>query len=200
MENKEIIYDHYKDTFILQRENEKTRNNLFVKITITLTLLVLLTIYPNNINDYLQKILISQYELDITFEKNVLELLVWFFLSYFTIKYYQINVNIEKNYKYIHNLEERLSAKYKLQIYREGKNYLELYPLFLDYTYIFYKYVFPTIYILIIGYKNIINITNQGIFNIMSLFVLSMSIILIIFNYSYILFNIKISRKEKDDE
>lgn len=197
MGNREIIYDHYKDSFLLQRENEKIRNKLFIEIIVTIAVLMMLTLFPNNFINYFQQLILSIYEVDITIEINILEILIWFILVYFTIKYFQINSNIEKNYKYIYQLEETLNKKYKLAISREGKNYLNVYPQFLDYTYKFYKYIFPMLYIVILIYKNILNVLNNGIFDFMSIVVLLVTILLIKLNISYINFNKKISEKEE---
>ena len=45
----DIMYDHYKDTFLIQKEKEKTRNRLFLFLCLCILLLMLMNIYPNNI-------------------------------------------------------------------------------------------------------------------------------------------------------
>ena len=188
-----ILYDHYKDTFTIQKENEKSRNKLFLVLCICILILMLMIVYPNNIYENLQEFSSDKLGINIKFELKVLELFNWFIISYLTIRYYQINANIEKNYKYIHNIEDVLEKKYKLPIYREGKNYLEQYPMFLTFSYIFYKYVFPILFSICVAIKVIFNIINKLSlpFLIISIIV---SIFLIIINISYFAFNYK-SRK-----
>ena len=196
MDKTNILYDHYKDTFLIQKENEKSRNKLFLALCICILVLMLMVVYPNNIYENLQEFLLDKLGINIKFELKVLELFNWFIISYLTIRYYQINANIEKNYKYIHNIEDILEKKHKIPIYREGRNYLEQYPIFLTFSYIFYKYVFPILFSICVTTKVIFNIINRLSlpFLIISIVV---SIFLIIINISYFTFNYKLRKGGK---
>ncbi|MCI6265591.1 MAG: hypothetical protein MR598_01940 [Erysipelotrichaceae bacterium] len=196
MDKTNILYDHYKDTFLIQKENEKSRNKLFLALCICILVLMLMVVYPNNIYENLQEFLLDKLGINIKFELKVLELFNWFIISYLTIRYYQINANIEKNYKYIHNIEDILEKKHKIPIYREGRNYLEQYPIFLTFSYIFYKYVFPILFSICVTTKAIFNIINRLSlpFLIISIVV---SIFLIIINISYFTFNYKLRKGGK---
>lgn len=189
----EIMYDHYKDSFINQKNNEKLRNKLFLILIGLLFLLLLMTLFPNNIYQNIKEIVFNMYGINITFELNLIEIFVWFFILYVTIRYYQLNVNIEKNYKYIHKLESNLTKKYKLDIYREGNNYIQNYPMFLHMTYKFYKYIFPALYCICILFKVFYEIV--GNYNIaFIIFKIILSLTIISMNISYICFNYKISK------
>lgn len=198
MDKLNILYDHYKDTFSIQKESEKSRNKLFLVLCICILILMLMIVYPNNIYENLQEFSSDKLGINIKFELKVLELFNWFLISYLTIRYYQINANIEKNYKYIHDIEVKLEKKHKLSIYREGKNYLEQYPIFLTFSYIFYKYVFPILFSICVATKVIFNIINKLSlpFLIISIIV---SIFLIIINISYFTFNYKLRKGGKKD-
>ncbi len=193
MDKLNILYDHYKDTFSIQKENEKSRNKLFLVLCICILILMLMIIYPNNIYENLQEFFSDNLGINIKFELKVLELFNWFIISYLTIRYYQINANIEKNYKYIHDIEDMLEKKHKLLIYREGKNYLEQYPMFLTFSYIFYKYVFPVLFSVCIIIKVIFNIINKLSFPFLIISII-VSIFLIIINISYFTFNYKLRK------
>ena len=104
MDKTNILYDHYKDTFLLQKDNEKSRNKLFIALCICILILMLMIIYPNNIYENIQELFIDKLGISINFELKVLEAFNWFIISYLTIRYYQINANIEKNSKYIHHI------------------------------------------------------------------------------------------------
>lgn len=188
MADVNIIYDHYKDTYNIQRENEKTRNRLFVILCFCILLLMLMIVYPDNIYTNIKEIFLEKIGVNIEFELSLLEIFVWFIILYLTVRYYQINANIEKNYKYIHTVENKLEKKYKLPIYREGRNYLEQYPMFLQFSYVFYKYTFPLLFNLCIFIKVIYNIINKLS---LPLFIITtaISICLFILNVSYIIFN-----------
>lgn len=195
MNKIEIMYDHYKDTFGIQKETEKIRNKIFVVLCICILLLMMMTIYPDNIYQNIQEFFDIKLGINIKFELKILELFNWFIILYLTIRYYQTNANVEKNYNYIHDLEDKLEKKHKLTIYREGRNYLDQYPLFLTISYVFYKYIFPIVFSLCIIIKNVFNFLNKVniVFLLISLFI---SLLLLVINASYFAFNYKL-RKEK---
>lgn len=196
MDNKEIMYDHYKDTYQIQNNNEKTRNKLFLVLCFAILVLMMMIIYPDNVYENIQEIFLEKLGINIKFELSLLDVFNWFTILYLTIRYYQINANIEKNYTYIHKLEDNLEKKYKLLIYREGKNYLEQYPLFLQFSYIFYKYIFPSLFIICILIKIIFNFINK-LNTIYVGFSVIVGICLVGLNISYISFNYKLSNGGK---
>ena len=100
MDKLDVMYDHYKDTFSIQKENEKSRNKLFIVLCICILILMLMIIYPNNVYENIQEMLLEKLGINIKFELKVMELFNWFIILYLTIRYYQINANIEKNYKF----------------------------------------------------------------------------------------------------
>ena len=88
MDKMNIIYDHYKDTFLLQKDNEKNRNKLFIVLCICILILMLMIVYPNNIYKNIQEFFIDKLGISINFELKVLEAFNWFIISYLTIRYY----------------------------------------------------------------------------------------------------------------
>lgn len=196
MNKAEILYDHYKDSFLIQKENEKSRNKLFIILCICILMLMLMVIYPNNIYENIQELFLDRLGVNIKFELKVIELFIWFIILYLTIRYYQINANIEKNYNYIHELEKKLEKQFKLHIYREGKNYLNQYPLFLTFSYVFYKYVFPMLFSICLIIKIISDILNKLSLPFLIISIMVM-ICLIVINLSYFVFNIKLRKEGK---
>lgn len=191
----ELYYDHYKETCELQRNNEQKRNKYFIYFTITILILLLTSKYENNLYSYLKEILQFKYGINITIEANIIELFIWLITVYINLMYYQINATIEKNYKYIHNLEQNLSFNMKKKILRESENYLKIYPLFQNISYYFYKYIYPIIVIFICTFKMFYNTLFR--FNlIMFILELIFYIMILLINISYIKFNYKINMKE----
>ena len=90
MDKTNILYDHYKDTFLLQKDNEKNRNKLFIALCICILILMLMIVYPNNIYENIQEFFIDKLGISINFELKVLEVFNWFIISYLTIRYYQL--------------------------------------------------------------------------------------------------------------
>lgn len=197
MDKINIAYDHYKDTFTLQRENEQTRNILFLLLCLSLLVLMLMSIFPNNIYQNIKELALNNWGMSIEIELSIIEIFNWFIVVYLTIRYYQLNANIEKNYIYIHKIEKDLEKKHKLSIYREGRNYLKHYPLFLNFSYFFYKYFFPIVFTVCITIKFVLNIFSKENCIIFSLTIV-MYIILVILNLSYISFNYKLRNGDKE--
>jgi len=74
--------------------------------------------------------------------------MTWTLLLVFTLRYCQSTINIERQYKYLHKLEEKISTILDDEIYcREGKAYLNNYPLFSNWVWFFYTILFPIIVI-----------------------------------------------------
>ncbi len=73
---------------------------------------------------------------------------------WFWVQYLQNVLHVENLYKYIHNLEEKLCEKIKnFEISREGKSYLEHYPIIKSFLHYFYTIFAPILLILISGMK-----------------------------------------------
>jgi len=90
------------------------------------------------------------YNIDISNQINIIQNLLWFVLLYFTMRYYQSNIYIERQYKYIHKLEEDISKLSGIEFYRESKSYLTYYPLVLDFVHILYTWIFPLLFEVVI--------------------------------------------------
>ncbi len=160
MEEKklEILYDHYKDTF----ENIKTylqRRNYFTIVILVMVIILSFQISnpdkTSEITNELVKKNIGKVLIDFKYITSIL----LFALFWVVIMYYQIIFVIEKHYSYIHELEEKLNT---LEIQREGKNYLNHYPLLSWLVDKIYTILFPSALILVaitkwISEKNNIN-------------------------------------------
>ncbi|MCX6717534.1 MAG: hypothetical protein NTU76_02570 [Candidatus Taylorbacteria bacterium] len=97
---------------------------------------------------------------------SVIGSIVWFLLLIFTLRYFQINVFIERQYSYVHKIEGILNGEIGKEIItREGKSYLSDYPIFSDWMCLLYTLIFPLLLILtatakIIG--ELLNISMYG--------------------------------------
>ena len=88
-------------------------------------------------------------ECSVTVDKgsNLFATLFWFLLFGVSSRYYQIVIQIERQYDYIHHLEELINNKFvgSRAFTREGKAYLEQYPLFSNWIWFLYTIAFPLI-------------------------------------------------------
>ena len=150
----EILYDHYKDTFLKIQDKEKKRNYLFFVIIGFLGFLILQFIYSIALPKVVNQIDILGFTFSLReIPIPVIISLTWTFFSMLVIRYYQIVVHIEKQYNYLHELERELS-KYldnSHLISRESSGYLtNQYSCFRHWIWIFYTAIYPTIIVLAI--------------------------------------------------
>jgi hypothetical protein len=74
--------------------------------------------------------------------------IVWLLLMVFSIRYFQLNINLDRQYDYLHQLEEVLSGYFPVPAFtREGKSYLKVYPLFSDWVHHVYTIGIPILLI-----------------------------------------------------
>lgn len=68
----------------------------------------------------------------------------------FSIRYFQVVIEIERQYNYLHALEIEINTFYKeksVAFTREGKSYLSKYPLFSNWVWLLYTLFFPILII-----------------------------------------------------
>ncbi len=113
---------------------------IFVVVIVMLFQIAAPSTSGDAISQWVSKLLGLQGNLDITFVTSV----IWFLLLGFVFRYLQVTIHIERQYTYMHRMEDILSSHYNGETFtREGKSYLERYPLFSDWAHILYRRVFP---------------------------------------------------------
>lgn len=153
MDTLELLYDHYKESCELSRKSQTERNKLFIILAFIITLQFLFTLDPDSLLQALSNWLAESFNVNITVEFSIIQSLLWFVLLYFTIRYYQVNTYIERQYNFIHELEESISCLSNYKFGRESFNYLSKYPLLLDFISIIYRVIFPALYLIILTIK-----------------------------------------------
>jgi len=70
---------------------------------------------------------------------------MWLMLLGFSTRYFQIVLEIERQYGYLHAIEDQLNTHYpdSSAFTREGKSYLSKYPLFSNWVWLLYTLFFP---------------------------------------------------------
>ena len=81
--------------------------------------------------------------------------MVWFVLLSLVIRYCQTVVLIERQYAYLHRLEEELAdfCSTVVAFTREGKSYLKNYPKLSDWAHALYIWVFPALLLIFVTAK-----------------------------------------------
>ncbi len=165
MNNRELIYAHYKDTCEIQTKNISQRNRLLLAFFISVIVLLLFIFQEKSSMSVLLGLFRSRYNIDLNFSIELIRSLLWLMLFYFTMQYYSKSINIERNYLYIHELEENINQLCgQTLLKRESQAYLNRYPILLDFVDVFYKKVVPTIYILVILICNVFAFYDSGDF------------------------------------
>lgn len=193
MDDKEIIYDHYKDTVSIIKNEEGKRNKYFIIILLHILILFLISINETSVYSIIKGIIKENFNVDICFGINVIQLIIMFSMLYLTIRYFQVNIHIDRLYKYLHNVEQELSDKVSKSISREGKSYLNNYPKTLNVIYFCYKYIFPLVYIIALVVRFFINDTWDNW--IVKLIEFLLTIMIIILNVFYIMDSYNLDNK-----
>lgn len=185
MNNIEILYDHYKETINEIKKQENKRNHLFIIILIHIFFLFLISLRPESVCNTISDLLMEQWKMGFYFSINIVQIVLMVTMLYCVIRYYQINIQIDKTYPYIHKIEEELSEQISNNFGREGKNYLKKYPKTQNIVYYSYKYIFPFLFIIALIYRFILNSTwNNPLAKITEGII---TIILIILNIVYVI-------------
>jgi magnesium-transporting ATPase (P-type) len=106
--------------------------------------------------------------IDVSFIGSV----IWFCLLGLVVRYFQTVVHVERQYSYIHGLEEQLGSHYDYKAFtREGRAYFNDYPTFSTWAWILYTIIFPVL-LLVVVFVKIVNefrstepVTSLFIFN-----------------------------------
>lgn len=161
MDDLSIIYDHYKDTCTLIKNSEKERNKLFIILSLLITGLYLLAIEPNSLFQVIMDLVQEYGKISIRFSISIVQSLLWFVMLFYSMRFFQVNSYIERQYNYLHIIEGEINAKIEFTFSREGKSYMDKYPMVLNLIYNIYTWVFPVIYIGIVLYKIILEWSSR---------------------------------------
>lgn len=149
-----ILHDHYKESFLYICDREKQRDRLFLFIIALIGILFLEIQYAEIFPDIFKNINLESFILNLsTIPIFVFLSITWTYLFILVLKYCQISIFIERQYEYLHILEKKISNIFNdKEIYsREGRTYLKNYPVFSQFAWIIYVFIFPIIVILSIA-------------------------------------------------
>lgn len=150
----DIYYDHYKDTVAHLKEHGKQRNRYFTYLIILMALVFLNSTLPNDFN--LLANAIVEDKTGITTFKNLklLDSVLLFSLLIVLVRYYQSNLLIERQYEYVHGMEDKLNTSMtNFKILREGKAYLTGYPIYGKIVHRIYTIGIPVLLIVLLVVK-----------------------------------------------
>lgn len=154
MENKiaksDLLLKHHIDTLNRLTQHIRSREKFFIWSLILLTVMLMDLLLRNNYAESLINIAINkQYSLNIN-NPNVLKEAVIWLLAYTSLRYFQINIYIERQYGYLSMVETYLSEMLGLNLKRESQDYLAGYPMFSDWADLVYKIIFPIFFVILL--------------------------------------------------
>ncbi|MDR3089987.1 MAG: hypothetical protein LBU39_09235 [Desulfobulbaceae bacterium] len=146
------LCSHYKDTYEIHLASVKQRDTLFYALLVILAFFALQMTSTDLVNSALSSYVNKQLDISIGKNSNLFGTLLWFLLFGLSSRYYQTVIQIERQYDYIHHLEEIVSSRFAgtRAFTREGKSYLGEYPLFSNWIWLLYTLAFPLIILLCI--------------------------------------------------
>ncbi len=191
MNNLEILYDHYKETCIIAKDNEKARNRLFIIVSIVISMLFLFSYDNNSIIGLIKSWVKDNYGCDLLFSSNIIQAILWILLFFITLRYLGLNSSLDKSYNYIHNLEKKINNQSGYGIIdREGDDYLNNYPVLNNITYYMYRVIVPIVYYFVTILKLKLEYRAQQELNIAMIFQIVLGIFCIILIVTYLIENV----------
>ncbi len=144
------LCSHYKDSFDIHRSTIKHRDALFYSLLVILAVFTLQMSSADTIativNEYVKKLSGIKIGNNVDFVST----LMWLILLGFSTRYFQVVLEIERQYSYLHALEKELNSFYpeSSAFTREGEAYLSKYPLFSNWVWLLYTLFFPVLIII----------------------------------------------------
>ena len=144
MDNIDLLYDHYKDTYALSKQSQGHRNKLFVYLCVLEALSFLFLIRPDTALEVFAAGINAHFDTGLVFGNVILQTLLWILIAYVTVRYCQETLYVERLYPYLDKLEKVIMQESKTKIFeREGEAYQRDYPMVLNFIDLFYKMFCP---------------------------------------------------------
>jgi len=149
----EVLNSHYDETVSNIRAALRQRDRLFVLLLVIVTVMLLQAIAPEEAGAALSEMVGARLGVD-PIDVSVISSVLWFSALAAVVRYFQAVVYAERQYEYIHRLEEVLSSYLDDKAFtREGRAYLDGYPLFSKWTWVLYTIAFPGLLVAVLGGK-----------------------------------------------
>ena len=150
----DVLAGHYSETSELIQVSLKKRDRLFAGVLLILFVMLFQLYAPSESTAFFSELMAEKMGASEGINFIYIQSAIWFVLLAVTIKYFQTVVFGERQYDYIHSLEETISAEYGGQAFtREGSSYLEDYPAFSKWTSFLYTVLFPAILVIVSAAK-----------------------------------------------
>lgn len=158
MDKIDLLYDHYKKSNELSREAQSRRNRHFIFLCCLEAISFWILIRPESAFSSLLSGISAALGTLLELGNTTIQTLVWILVVYILIRYCQDTLYVERQYKYLDKMEKAISEELNSSLFdREGSNYLNDYPMVLNFIDLFYKMLMPIIFFII----NIVRIVQE---------------------------------------
>jgi hypothetical protein len=143
----ELACSHYKDSYDVHLATIKQRDLLFYALLAITAFFSLQITSLELANTTLTELISNSSGVKISKDSRLLSSLVWFLLLGASTRYFQLVLQIEREYRYLHSMEEYLGKYYPgtTMFSREGAAYLQRYPMFSNWVWFLYTIAFPSL-------------------------------------------------------
>jgi len=108
----QTLHDHYKETLAAIKESNKLRDRLMIFLLVVVLVLLFQMIDPNESAATLSAWLSQKLDVTLTNSIGFVSSIVWFSLLAVMVRYFQTVIFAERQYPYLHNIEEKISSDY----------------------------------------------------------------------------------------
>jgi hypothetical protein len=149
-----ILHEHYNRTFDNIQEHIRRRELLLVTLLLLVAVMLFEAAFPAEASEQLAAIVSKKLELARPLDISFMDSVLWFGMLCLLIRYCQAGVYVERQYRYIHGLEQLLNQYLGGEdITREGKAYLAGYPCFSNWAHHLYATAFPLLLAAVLVYR-----------------------------------------------
>jgi len=151
----EVLSAHYSETFFLLKSAVERRDRLFLYMLGVTSLLLLYMSAPSALGDWLNSFVNNQVgsaaNTTNLIEASFIGAILLLGLLSLSHTYFQTVLHIERQYDYVYQLEEQLSAYFGGNAFiREGKHYRKYKRRFSRWTKVIFWFLFPLLYLLFV--------------------------------------------------
>lgn len=140
----EILHEHYNKTFENIQAHIVRRERLLFALLLLVVVMLFQMAFPSDASQQIAELVAKKLDMNKPCNTAFVDSVLWFGMLCLIIRYCQTVVYVERQYVYIHEIENRLNQLLgKEDITREGKTYLAKYPRFSDWTHFVYTIGFP---------------------------------------------------------
>ncbi len=159
----QILSEHYTHTFDFLQFHLRKRDKLFIGILLLIIIMLFQIYTPDETSGVITQLISDKLGLKTPVNFLYIQSVIWFVMLAIIIKYFQTVVCIDRQYDYVHALENILSSQYSDGAFtREGKSYLSDYPVFLNWVSFLYTILFPVILLVVVTSEIIIECKQYG--------------------------------------